>query len=172
MQSDSLNTGSVIEELDSLIGLAEESSVHIDKSVKDYYDAILRYFVGFILGAGILVYSASALILPTVNGMYRIFGVFVDELIFWIVIVFASIIGLVLLVAGFQALFRMKWASNDIKKEKYIQEEIISLIDQQIKRVEGRKNISPVAMATRKIRIKRLDRTRNLPHQIFSVRIR
>lgn len=155
-ENTSLSSNPVLQELGEMLNLAEESTANIDRFA-DHLDRVQLQMWGYAAGAYIVL-GLSLGTLAWVTDSYRQITtvIFITTVITAIVGIAASI-GL-----GFVArarFLRLKSMRRDERAERDIQEKLISLIDEQTRRVKHDWTLSTISVATLEIRLRRLDRS-------------
>lgn len=141
-----------VQELSELLNLAEESTANIDHLTLLLEKLKTRFFI-YIVGAyGLLVFSAYSIIRDVATNTPTFY-----------LMKFSGVVGVFGALALFygctEAVKRIKSIRRDEKAERDIQERLISLIDDQSRRVRSEGLISTISATTFDIRLRRLDRS-------------
>jgi len=149
MSYDSEIQESLKKELDELIAMAESSAASINTLV----DA--RRQKGLTLGIYLLIAVIPALLLLWSKELR--FGENLGAA--HLVLLFLALLSSFLAFACFLQFMKLREIGRDLNLERSIYGKLVSLIDDQFRRMESGKNLSIVMRATIDNRIKRLDRT-------------
>lgn len=138
-------------ELEEIIVLAESSAASIDTLIDTRNQTALKMSAcGFIAASAVV----GAIILS--QSKEPRFGANAD-----IVNLIALLLGLaiaLLVIAGYLQYMKFKKNVQELLLERSIHGNLISLLDEQLRRMENGRTLSIVALTTINIRIKRLDR--------------
>lgn len=146
---------SAVRELEELIALGEQSSRAIDSMVEALGRLKVRIaFISVVIYFLIVASLWFVLELKQVSDFLRASHLIATP---------AALLGIacmLILVYWLSTKFKeLQVLARDIKFERRVLQRVVSLIDQQMRRVNGRAELSPVALATYEIRIIRMDRT-------------
>ncbi|MBV4513294.1 MULTISPECIES: hypothetical protein [Pseudomonas] len=142
----------LVEELNELVALAEQSAKAIDELVERLDAARLKVLLNSAVLYALLIslgyfalYSGNDFV---ISGTWR---------------VVSTALGLVFVCGSLSLLYsyflRMRKIKRDLRVEQDIHDRLMGLIDGQKRRLDADDFFSPVAEATFSIRLKRLDRT-------------
>lgn len=144
------------QELDALVSLAEDSTTRIDQLVESRDRAQMQFWL-YLVGAYFAVVTATATLIWLKEQQHTAPTFVLAIVAIGAVVALIGTGGLALL--GRARRQRVNQMRRDEMSERAIQHRLVSLIDDQMRRVEHRGEMSALALATLEIRLRRLDRS-------------
>lgn len=154
----------LLDEYGALIDLGVESSKALDSLSRSLENARLSIY-GSITGGYILLLS-TFLSVARLSDIFDIIGgagrkeLDIGSVLILIATFLLAILASALLYLGFRRFNDLRHYRRELQTEREIHDRLMSLIDDQKRRVQRLRSISPVTMATLDIKVRRLDRTR------------